>query len=421
MEERDAVILGCDAVSPLGLDLEEQWQAALNGTSGAGPLTRFSPADDFPVRVAAQVPDIGDQPALVDRYPFLSAREQAAWSSPVFRYSMLTVARALERSGLEITHDIAPRVAVTYSSAIGGLDAVLAADRRLRDENRLPPPYANPNSCINMVGGKIAIQTGARGPITTTISACATGLTSILVGAMLLAQNRADVVICGAVDFALVEPIVAGFYTMNGVYIPKEGRENDPPGRASRPFSIDRRGFVIAEGAGAIILAARQFADSHGLRSSARLAGWGMTSDAHHVVAPHLPTVRKCMADALDDAGVDPMDIDAVNAHAASTKVGDKVEYDAMRDVFGSCLPPISANKSLIGHAMGASSAIETVFTLLGMRDGLLAPTINYTPDPTMEIDCVAEGNRRVEQEFVLKNSFGFGGCNGCAVFKKIG
>ena len=419
MGERDAVILGYDAISPLGIDLEEQWQAALAGRSGVGPLTRFSPADDFPVSIAGQAPDIDDQPSMVQNYPFLSPREQAAWSSPVFRYSMLTVARALERSGFEITNDIASRVAVTYSSAIGGLDAVLSADRRLRDDNRLPPPYANPNSCINMVGGKIAIQIGAKGPITTTINACATGLTSMLVGAMLLVQDRADVVICGAVDFALVEPIVAGFYTMNGVYIPKEGRENDPPQTASRPFSIDRRGFVIAEGAGAVIIASRQFADTHGLSYAAGLAGWSMTSDAHHVVAPHLPTVRQCMADAMADAGIGSVDIDAVNAHAASTKAGDKVEYEAMREVFGNRLPPVSANKSLIGHAMGASSAIETVFTLCGLRDDLLPPTINYTPDPAMEIDCVAEGCRAVAQEFVLKNSFGFGGCNSCAVFTK--
>ncbi len=198
MSLKDAVIVGYDAISPLGTDLDEQWQRALAGESGIGPLTRFPLGADFPVRIAGQVASID-----AADYPFLSARHQAAWSSPVFKYSLLTVARALERSRLEISPEIAARVAVTYSSAIGGLDAVLAADRRLRSENKLPPPYANPNSCINMIGGKIAIQTGARGPITSTISACATGLTSMIVGAMFLAQNRADVAICGAVDFAL--------------------------------------------------------------------------------------------------------------------------------------------------------------------------------------------------------------------------
>lgn len=415
MSQKDAVIVGYDAISPLGCDLQRQWEQALGGQSGIGSLSRFPLAADFPVRIAGQVPDIG-----AADYPFLSARHQAAWSSPVFKYSMLSVARALERSGLEITPAISSRVAVTYSSAIGGLDAVLAADRRLQAENRLPHPYANPNSCINMIGGKIAIQTGARGPITSTISACATGLTSMIIGAMFLAQNRADVVICGAVDFPLVEPIVAGFYTMNGVYIPKKGREDDPPEAASRPLSLDRRGFVLSEGAGAVIMTTREFADVHGLHYNCELAGWGMTSDAHHFVAPYFETVRQCMLDALADAAIAPTDIAAVNAHAASTKVGDKVEYDALQAVFPAGLPPVCANKSLIGHAMGASSILETIFTLQGMQAGLLPPTINYTPDPEIDIDCVAEGKRSLQQEYVLKNAFGFGGCNACVVFKRV-
>jgi 3-oxoacyl-[acyl-carrier-protein] synthase II len=414
MGQKDAVIVGYDAISPLGSDLPGQWRRALAGISGIGPLTRFPLPDGFPVHIAGQVPDIDHE-----KYPFLTARHQAAWRSPVFKYSLLSVARALERSRIEITPAIAARTAVTYSSAIGGLDAVLAADRRLQTDNKLPPPYTNPNSCINMIGGKIAIETGARGPIVSTITACATGLTSMLIGAMFLAQNRADVAICGAVDFALVEPIVAGFYTMNGVYSPKEGRENDPPSRASRPFSADRRGFVISEGAGAIILTTREFAETHGLHYRAELAGWGMTSDAHHFVAPYLATIQQCMTDTLADAAIGPGDIAAINAHAASTKVGDKTEYEAMRLIFGDKLPPVSANKSLIGHAMGASSALETIFALQGMEESVLPPTINYTPDPEIEIDCVVEGKRPLNQEFVLKNSFGFGGCNACAVFKK--
>lgn len=412
MAARDAVIVGYGGISPLGSDLEDQWRRALAGESGIGALSRFPIDDDFPVRIAGQVPDIdGD-------YPFLAPRHQAAWSSPVFKYSLLSVARALEMSGLEIDAGIEARTAVTYSTAIGGLDAILQADRKLRDEGKLPHPYANPNSCINMVGGKIAIEHKARGPIFSPITACATGLTSIIMGAMFLEQGRADVAICGAVDFALVEPIVAGFYTMNGVYIPQKGHESDPPERASRPFSVDRRGFVISEGAGAVILTTREFARAHGLCHATELAGWAMTSDAHHFVAPYLETIGKCMADAVDDAGLAPADIDAVNAHAASTKVGDKTEYQALRALFKGAPPPVCANKSLIGHAMGASSVLETIFALRGMEDGMLPPTINYSADPEIDIDCVAGGKRALDQEFVLKNSFGFGGCNACAVFK---
>ncbi|MBW6520359.1 MAG: beta-ketoacyl-[acyl-carrier-protein] synthase family protein [Desulfoarculaceae bacterium] len=415
MVSNKPVIIGFDAISPLGINLEEQWQRALAGESGIGALSRFPLSPDFPVRIAGQVADI-DHLA----YPFLAARHQASWSSPVFKYGMLSVARALERSGLEITPELAPRVAVTYSSAIGGLDAVLTADRRLQAENRLPHPYTNPNACINMVGGKIAIQTGAQGPIVSAVTACATGLTSIIIGAMFLAQDKADVAICGAVDFALVEPIVAGFYTMNGVFIPKEGEEEGSPQAASRPFSANRRGFVLSEGAGAVILASRKFARSHGLPFTTELAGWGMTSDAHHFVAPHFATIRQCMQNAITDAGITPADIAAVNAHAASTRVGDKVEFDALKAVFGQAIPPVSANKSLIGHAMGASSVIESVFAIQSMQEEMLPPTINYFPDPEIDIDCVAGTKRQLTQEYILKNSFGFGGCNSCAVFKRV-
>ncbi len=415
MQTSHPVILGYDAISPLGRDMADQWQRAVAGQSGIGPLTRFPLDDDFPVRLAGQLADIDDLP-----FPFLAARQQATWFSPIFKYGMLAVARALSASGIEISPSLAPRVAVTFSSAVGGLDAVLTADRRLQAEGKLPHPYSNPNACINMIGGKVAIMTGATGPITATISACATGLTSLLVGAMLLAQNRADVVICGAVDCALVEPIVAGFSTMNGVFSPKKGEENLPPATASRPFSVDRRGFVISEGAGAIILASRDFAAAHGLAPRIELAGWGMTSDAHHFVMPYLATIQRCMAEALADAGLQADDIAAVNAHATATRVGDQVEYDALRGIFADKLPPVSANKSQLGHAMGASSAIESILAMKGMEEDILLPTINYRPDPAMDIDCVADGPRALVQEHVMKNAFGFGGCNACAIFKRI-
>jgi 3-oxoacyl-[acyl-carrier-protein] synthase II len=415
MDPRRAVIVGYDAVSPLGIDLEAQWRRATLGESGIGALTRFPLDEGFPVRFAGQVPEIDGLP-----YPFLKPREQACWFSPIFKYAMLTAQRALERSGIEIAADIAPRVAVTYSSAVGGINAVLQADRRMIAEGKLPHPYANPNSCVNMVGGKISMLTGASGPILATITACATGLTSIIVGAMLLEQGRADMVICGAADFALVEPIAAGFATMNGSYSPREGEEEESPQRASRPFSVHRRGFVLSEGAAAVIVATREFAEARGLKFGIEIAGWSMTSDAHHFVAPHLETVERCIAESIGYAGIAPEDIDAINAHAASTKIGDRIEFDALKGVFNGRLPPITANKSLIGHAMGASSAIESVFLFNGMLQDVLPPTINYRPDPEMEIDCVPEGLRKVTQEHVLKNAFGFGGCNSCVVFRRI-
>ncbi len=414
MNPRSAVIIGYDAISPLGIDLDDQWQKACQGESGIGPLTRFPLLEDFPVHIAGQADDIDHLP-----YPFLKPREQARWPSPIFKYALLSVQRALERCNLEITDQLAPRVAVTYSSAVGGLDAVLDADRNLMNHAKLPAPCVNPNSCINMVGGKVSMMTGATGPISATITACATGLTSLIVGAMLLEQGRADVAICGAVDFALVEPIVAGFATMNAAFVPKEGAPPEAPQSASRPFSRDRRGFVISEGAGCILLATKEFARDHGLGYGVEIAGWAMTSDALHFVAPNLATVRRCIAESISDAGIAPDQIDAINAHATSTRIGDKIEYDALDQVFKGRIPPVTANKSLIGHAMGASSAIESIFTFLSMENQILLPTINLTPDPEIKIDCALKTSRSLSQQFVLKNAFGFGGCNSCAVFKR--
>jgi 3-oxoacyl-[acyl-carrier-protein] synthase II len=237
---------------------------------------------------------------------------------------------------------------------------------------------------------------------------------------MLLEQGRADVAICGAVDFALTEPIVAGFATMNSAYVPKEGAPEEPPSSASRPFSAGRRGFVISEGAGCLILATRQFARDRGLDHQFELAGWSMTSDAHHFVAPHFDTIRRCIIQSIADAGIRPQDIDVVNAHAASTRVGDKIEHDALVDVFGKAIPPVTANKSMIGHCMGASSAIETILALKSMEEQILLPTINHRPDPDIELEFAPETGRSLSQHYVLKNAFGFGGCNSCAVFRKL-
>jgi 3-oxoacyl-[acyl-carrier-protein] synthase II len=413
MDSRDSVILGYDMVSPLGSELDLQWDRASRGESGVKPLTRFPMNDNFPVRIAGQVDDIDVGP-----YPFLKPREMAHWTSPIYKHALLVVHRALTRSGVEITKDIAPRTAITFSTAVGGLDAVLKADRLMISDNKLPHPFTNPNSCINMVGGKVSILTGATGPITATITACATGCTSMIIGAMFIRMGLADVAICGAVDFCLVEPILAGFATMNGAMKNKAGEPLDPE-KACRPFSPDRKGFIVSEGAGSIIIAAREFARAHGLSHEIELAGWSMTSDANHFVAPNYETVKRCVVESIERAGLAPGDIAAVNAHATSTKVGDKIESDVMKDIFADRVPPVTANKSFMGHAMGASSAIESIFSMEGMRRGALLPTINYTPDPEIDLP-VATGLMPLEQELLLKNSFGFGGCNSCIVFKRV-
>ncbi|MFO8032949.1 MAG: beta-ketoacyl-[acyl-carrier-protein] synthase family protein [Desulfohalobiaceae bacterium] len=415
MQKPQILVAGYDMLTPLGTDLDSQWEAACLGKSGIGPLTRFELTEDFPVRIAGEVPEIDPSP-----YPFLKPRQMANWRSPVFKHGLLAVHRALERSGIEISKELAPRVAVTFSSAVGGQDAVLAADRRLQQENKMPHPFTNPNSCINMVAGKVAILTGATGPISCTNTACSTGSTSMIMGAMLLAAGRADVAICGAVDFVLVEPIVAGFASMNGAYRHRPEEAQEAPEKASRPFSAGRRGFVVSEGAGAVILVSREFAKAHQLQPELGIQGWSMTADAYHFVAPYEPTVRRCILESIQDAGLSAGDIAAVNAHAASTQVGDKVEYEALQAVFGTKLPALTANKSMTGHAMGASSAIESILAMQGMLEDTMLPSINYEPDPEMPLPAMVTQQEQLEQEFVLKNAFGFGGCNACMVFRRF-
>jgi 3-oxoacyl-[acyl-carrier-protein] synthase II len=403
-----AVVLGFDLICPLGDGVAASWAAAKAGKSGIGPLTRFPLRDGFPVRLAGQVPPID-----FSLYPFLSDRELSRWPSPVMSHGMIVVHRALKHAGIEITEEIAPRTATTFSTAVGGMDAILDADRKLVATGRLPKPMTNPNSCLNMVSAKASILTGARGPIFCPVGACATGSLSITTGALLLAAGMADVVIAGAVDFTLVEPLLAGFATMNGAY---QEKESD---RASRPFSVDRAGFLVSEGAAALVLSTPEFARAYGLTARGEVAGFAHTSDAQHYVAPHEPTITRCIELALADAGIGPRDVQAINAHAASTAAGDLTEAKAIRSVFGDDPPPVSANKSMTGHAMGASSAIEAVFALLGMAEGALLPTINHRADPEIDLDCVPEGTRAVPQEHVLHNAFGFGGCNCCIVLRR--
>jgi 3-oxoacyl-[acyl-carrier-protein] synthase II len=418
MSKSRPLLLGWDGVTSLGVDWSTSWQRACAGESGIGPLTRFPLRPDFPVRIAGQV-DL-DPAAIEPSPPCLRPREMAHWRSPVFRYGMLVVHRALAKAGMTITPELAPRVAVTFSTAIGGLDAAVDADRALVSSGALPLPYMNPNSCVNMIAGKISMLSGATGPCITTVTACATGSTSMAMGAMLIDAGRADLVIAGAVDFPLVEPIVAGFSTMNGAFKPKTDEDAAHPEKASRPFSLDRRGFVISEGAGCVIMASPELARAHGLHADFELAGWALTSDAHHPVAPHRPTIARCISEAIADVGIQATDIATVNAHASSTKVGDKVEEEALHDVFGDRVPPVSANKSLLGHAMGAASVIESMLALEGMREGVVLPTLNFTSDPEIHLDVVTTTRRLTDQEFVLKSAFGFGGTNTCLVFHRL-
>lgn len=412
----DMVICGYDMVTPLGEDIDGQWEAFAAGRSGVDWVTRFDVDDDYPVRVAGEA-------ARVDfsRYDFWSERDEANWFSPVIFHSMLVARRALEHSGLKISEQNAGRIGITFSSAIGGLDAMIMAEDKVR-AGLTPHPFTNPNGCLNLVAGKVSILTGAQGPIFSPVAACATGAASAATASMLIRTGAADAVIAGACDFPVIRSLLASFASMNGAFQSRkpDDRAFEDPSAVSRPFSADRKGFVVSEGAAALIVTTRGYADSHGLPVRAVIEGMGLTSDAKHYVAPSLPTIITAIETAMADAGVDREDIRAINAHAASTGVGDATEVKALRSIFGDDHGlPVSANKSQIGHTMGASSAIELILAAEGMKRGVLLPTINYIPDPKIELDAVAEGAREMEHDRVLSNSFGFGGCNVCLVLAR--
>ncbi len=413
-DQSDIVIAGYDLVTPLGENLEETWDAFSKGRSGVEWVKRFEVQDGDDVKVAGEVPKID-----FSSRSFWSERDEANWFSPVIFHSMLVAERALEDAGLSIDDANSHRVGITFSSAIGGLDAMIKAEASQR-EGRTPHPFTNPNGCLNLVGGKVSIQTSAKGPIFSPVAACATGAASVASAAMLLQSGKADAVIAGACDFPVIRSLLASFASMNGAFKafkPKD-RAFERPDLVSRPFSKDRKGFVVSEGAAAVVVTTRGYAEKAGLNVRGTILGIGMTSDAKHYVAPNLPTIVTCIQEAIRDAGLAPGDIQAINAHAASTNVGDAVEINALEAVFGAGHGlPVTANKSQIGHTMGASSAIELILALEGIRRGTLLSTINHEPDPKLpEIDTVTDGPRRMDHQVVLSNSFGFGGCNVCLV-----
>jgi 3-oxoacyl-[acyl-carrier-protein] synthase II len=413
-EKGDIVIVGYDMVSPLGTEREAQWTAFLEGRSGVDWIHRFEPGERDDVRVAGQVPALD-----FSEYSFWSERDAANWFSPVIFHSMLVAKRALAHARLAVDEENADRIGITFSSAIGGLDAMIQAEKRVT-EDRLPHPFTNPNGCLNLVGGKVSILTGAQGPIFSPVAACATGAASVASAAMLLQTGMADAVITGACDFPVIRSLLASFASMNGAFRSfKPGdRGYDDPSKVSRPFSADRKGFVVSEGAAALIVTTREHAEARGLPVRAVIEGIGMTSDAKHYVAPHLPTIVHAIRGALASAGAAPGDIEAINAHAASTRTGDDIELKALAQVFGDGFEiPISANKSQIGHTMGASSAIELILAIEGMSRGQLLPTLNYEPDPKMlRADVVGGEARERDHHRLLTNAFGFGGANVCLV-----
>lgn len=406
------VITGLGVVSPLGTGLEKFWSNLVAGVSGVGPITRFD-ATDYCTRIAAEVKDFnpGD---FIDRK---TARRMDRFA----QYALAATRMALEDSGLNLEKTNRDKIAVILGSGIGGIETLEQQKETLlkRGPERISPFFI-PMMISNMAAGQIAINYGLRGCNLTTTSACASANNAIGDSFKLLQRGQADVVITGGAEAPITPLAVAGFCSMKAM-----STRNDEPERASRPFDQERDGFVIGEGAAVLILETLEHALRRDADIYAEICGYGSTCDAYHISAPD-PEGRGAalaMEAALQDAGIQPGEVDYINAHGTSTPIGDKAETLSIHKVFGEHAKKlaVSSTKSMTGHLLGAAGAIEGVACVMAIREGKIPPTINYTtPDPECDLDYVPNTAREAPVRVAMSNSFGFGGHNVTLVFKKF-
>jgi len=403
-------VTGLGAVSPLGNTVPEFWANAIAGKNGIGPITHFDPRD-LPTRFAGEVRNF-DASELV-------GKKDSRRMDRFAQFAVVAAREAVTESGLQITDENRDRIGVIVASGIGGILTLEDQHSVLleRGPDRVSPFFI-PMLMGNSAPGQISIAFDVHGPSQTTVSACASSNNALGDAYRLIEHGDADAVISGGAEAAITPLAVAGFCSMKAL-----STRNDDPASASRPFDLDRDGFVLAEGGGALLLEELDFAKKRGAHIYAEIIGYGQSSDAHHIATPD-PSgrgVRLAIERALADAGCTPDDVDYINAHATSTGLGDTAEVQACAAVFGarSKTLPISANKSMFGHSLGAAGALEGICTVLALRDGVLPPTINYhTKDPLCDIDCVPNVARKASPEVALSNSFGFGGHNAVLVFR---
>ncbi len=408
------VVTGMGLVTPVGNDVPSSWRAILAGTSGAGLISHFDHSQ-FKTHIAAEVKDF-DPTRYVDK-------KEARRMDRFLHFAAAATQEAVADAKLDVAQYGASRVGVLVGSGIGGIHTLLEQHDLMKERGpRRVSPFAVPGLMLNSASAHVSIMTGARGPNLAIATACATGSHAIGAAADLIRCGRADAMICGGSEAAIVPMAVAGFENMGAV----SGR-NDEPQRASRPFEKDRDGFVMGEGAGVMILERLDKAQARGARIYAELIGYGLTNDAHHITAPleDGSGAVACMEDALADAGLAPEAVDYINAHGTSTPLNDASETQAVKTVFGAHAYrlAISSTKSMTGHLMGAAGAIEAIFSVLTLRDQILPPTINYdTPDPLCDLDYVPNHARPAvgALNVAMSNSFGFGGHNGTVVFRRF-
>jgi len=417
-KNRRVFVVGYGASSPLGKTFAATWERAVRGEAGFRRLTRCRV--DSRLDIVGEIPDW--DPAALD---FMGRKEAYNWNASYVALSMAVCKEALQDAGLQIDADTGPRTACLIGSALNGTDAYrIAMDNYVNRGPLKVSPYLLPNLCANLPAGKAGMLLGFTGPIFSPQGACASGNHAIGIGARMIRDGDCDFVLAGGVDTCLIPEIIQGFANMLAtISVGPRDRAFSDPAQASRPFSIDRRGIVLAEGAGVVVLAAQETLSACGLIPKAEVLGVGWTSDAHHITLPNPQTITRAIHSAIEDAGIEPADIQYVNAHGTSTPKGDATEIACLRTVFGSRVAriPVSSNKSQIGHTLGASAAIEAALSIEGMRQGLILPTINYIADPAFaDIDVVPNQARRQNYELFLSNAFGFGGTNCCIVFKGV-
>ncbi len=407
---RRVVITGLGALTPLAIGTEESWQKLCQGRSGVARITKFD-ASDSKVQIAAEIKDFHPEDFL--------DRKKVRRTDPFIQYALAATRMAMDDSGLAIDENNACRVGVVLGSSAGGMTTYEKNLLALYDEGTdKVSPFFIPGFLANMAAGEVAMAVGVKGPSKCVVTACASSSHCIGDSLRLIQYGEADAMIAGGGDAYILPVAIAGFDRMRAL-----SRRNDEPERASRPFDKDRDGFVTGEGAGVIILEEMQSAMRRGARVYAELIGYGSNIDGIHITEPDSENQGRCLKLAMSDAAVSPSDIDYINAHGTSTGLNDACETKAIKAALGehSRKVPVSSNKSMIGHLLGASGAVEAVFTILTIRDSIIPPTINYdTPDPECDLDYVPNLARKAQVSTALSNSFGFGGANAALVFKKF-
>ena len=409
---RRVAITGWGMVSPLAIGAEASWAEILAGRSGiralAPPL-----AENFPVRFAGTVP------GFLSASP-LPARESRKYDEFIL-YALAAGQEALATAGLRKGDAYLEQAGVAVGSGIGGLGLIEnTVERYLAGGPRRVSPYYVPGSIISMASGLLSLQSGARGPSFSTVSACASGAHNIALAALLIQGGLSDLMLAGGAERASTPTGLAGFAAIRAL----STRNEDPPA-ASRPWDRARDGFVLGDGAGVLVLEELEHARTRGATVHGLLAGCGMSSDAYHSTAPEPGgrSILHCMEKALRQGGVNPEQVDYINAHATSTPLGDKVEGAAIQKLLGTHAPrtPVSSTKSMTGHMLGASGAVEAIFSLMALRDQVAPPTINLDdPEPGCGLNFVAHEARALDMEWVLSNSFGFGGTNVSLLFQRF-